>query len=96
MKFKQRCFIRKNTDELKEYLEKLGYEIVPLAEDSVLECHGDQVFSWDYSGSGIDCGVNEDLFKALAAINDETDYMQWFVSRNRVDDDGKQQPDKWG
>ena len=28
----------------------------------------------------IDCGTNEDLFLALAALKDDNDYMQWFVS----------------
>lgn len=27
----------------------------------------------------IDCGVNEQLFLALAALNDENDYCQWFT-----------------
>lgn len=26
----------------------------------------------------IDCGTNEDLFLALAALRDDNDYMQWF------------------
>ncbi len=28
----------------------------------------------------VDCGTNEDLFLALAALNSENDYMQWFVT----------------
>lgn len=28
----------------------------------------------------IDCGTNEELFFALAALRDDSDYMQWFVS----------------
>lgn len=27
-----------------------------------------------------DCGENVELFKALAAMNDENDYMQWYVN----------------
>lgn len=27
----------------------------------------------------IDCGKNVELFKAIAALNDTDDYMQWFV-----------------
>ena len=26
-----------------------------------------------------DCGTNEELFLALAALRDDTDYMQWFI-----------------
>lgn len=28
----------------------------------------------------IDCGDNIELFKALVAMNDENDYMQWYVN----------------
>lgn len=28
----------------------------------------------------IDCGTNEDLFLALAALSDDTDYMQYFIA----------------
>lgn len=39
-----------------------------------------------------DCGTNEDLFFALAALRDDTDRNQWFVSNyfNR-----NMQPDEW-
>lgn len=30
-------------------------------------------------GKFIDCGVNENLFLAIAALRDDTDYSQWFV-----------------
>jgi hypothetical protein len=29
--------------------------------------------------SGIDCGTNEKLFLAIAALRDDSDYMQWFT-----------------
>lgn len=35
--------------------------------------------SSDYENS-IDCGTNEELFLALAALRNDNDYMQWFVS----------------
>lgn len=31
-------------------------------------------------GKFIDCGTNDDLFLALAALRDDSDYMQWFCS----------------
>lgn len=40
----------------------------------------------DYEDS-IDCGTNEELFLALAALRDDSDYMQWFVctkTRTRI------------
>lgn len=33
-----------------------------------------------FSEKYIDCGINESLFLAIAAIRDDSDYMQWFVS----------------
>ena len=27
----------------------------------------------------VDCGTNEELFLALAALRDDSDYMQWFI-----------------
>ena len=30
----------------------------------------------------IDCGTNEELFLALAALRNDSDYMQWFVNKN--------------
>lgn len=35
--------------------------------------------------SNIDCGTNEELFLALAALRDDSDYMQWFVSQAEKD-----------
>lgn len=32
----------------------------------------------------IDCGTNEDLFLALAALSEDNDYMQWFVDKRGV------------
>lgn len=32
----------------------------------------------DYEDS-IDCGTNEELFLAIAALRDDSDYMQWFI-----------------
>ena len=31
----------------------------------------------------IDCGTNEELFLALAALRDDGDYMQWFTYREK-------------
>lgn len=28
----------------------------------------------------IDCGTNEDLFLAIAALRDDSNYMQWFIA----------------
>lgn len=96
MAFKQPCFIRKNTPELRKKLEELGYTpnsyecfwdddnrylitfISPTGFDGFGLCITDCCIL--YNKSYIDCGDNEDLFLALAALRDDSDYMQWFVS----------------
>lgn len=86
------CFIKKNTPELREKLEKLGYSpaqngygewFIPMNELSYLETFP---MSKSYMGragfwstSVIDCGTNEGMFLALAALRDDTDKDQWFT-----------------
>ena len=93
MKFTTPCFVRikdaKKRKKLIEWLLDIGYRAecpidylstIVLAgwlEDNVdttpiftVECLPDYM---------IDCGSNIELFKALAAMNDENNYYQWFV-----------------
>lgn len=91
--FTQPCFIRKNTKEIIEKLEELGYDyaengagawFIPLCQ---LEYIGVNLYSKGYymgvngvwSNDWYDCGTNEQLFLALAALRDDTDENQWFV-----------------
>ena len=108
-KFAVECFIRKNTQELRNKLNELGYHICSCTEfeDSKwLETfsqldyptvHG--VGYWDETcpfephqaldffvkenttreTPSIDCGENEDLFLAIAALRDDTDKYQYFI-----------------
>jgi hypothetical protein len=86
MAFIQHCFIRKNTTEIKNKLKKLGYRHNPLDDDDrewiavnygmfISVDEGFQKLPLD----DIDCGTNEDLFFALAALRNNSDYMQWFT-----------------
>lgn len=107
--FTTRCFIRKNTPELRDKLEKLGYHICSCCkfkdniwllnfisdEHNRYEIHG--LGAWDvednqeevlnlflignaeHPNPAIDCGDNEELFLAIAALRDDTDIYQWFV-----------------
>lgn len=84
--FTQKCFIRKNTPELRDKLENLGIRN---------NCFDDNEGEWLASNYGmfisvfpgfgnlhdedIDCGENEELFLAIAALQDDTDENQWFV-----------------
>lgn len=91
--FTQSCIIRKNTKELIEKLEKMGYKyadngagiwLIPLEELNYL---GVNLYSRGkymgqnglWSNTWFDCGTNEELFLALAALCDDTDEGQWFV-----------------
>lgn len=83
--FTQSCFIRKNSLELRKKLEYLGHVY---DEDEVFEnapitaC--EEIFIWNAAEDAVltgfvDCGTNEYLFLALAALQDDTDEGQWFV-----------------
>ena len=78
--FTQKCFIRKNTPELVQKLEELGYEIPFEVEYG----NGDTIFGENYfnllTHSAIDCGSNEELFLAIAALRDDTDKFQYFTN----------------
>lgn len=85
--FTQPCFIRKDTQELRDKLKEIGLVphpcIVPKACAYLFVNRG------FYSRNGIgyqeeveraiDCGENEDLFLAIAALRDDSDYMQYFI-----------------
>ena len=86
MAFIQHCFIRKNTPEIINRLKVLG-----IPHNDFDDCdrpwitvnHGmwisvdvgyDRLFPDE-----IDCGDNEELFFALAALRDDTDKYQWII-----------------
>lgn len=86
MGFTTPCFIRKNTPELWEKLEELGYKNYgnpfQITDDSKLitTIDGEYVpYNVPLDDSFIDCGTNEELFLAIAALRDDTDDSQWFV-----------------
>lgn len=94
--FTTKCFIRKNTPELRGKLKKMGYQVCHCAEGAtavfLMAVEGDihavhyeelDIFA-DEVKSGtcklIDCGDNEQLFLALAAMRDDTDNDQLFTN----------------
>lgn len=90
MGFTTQCFIRKNTANIRNRLKELGYYCNPyLGWHNLFTCvFGiNSVYSLDdYDTNGlkeiyglIDCGTNEDLFLAIAALRDDTDKYQWFT-----------------
>lgn len=93
-KFTTPCFIRKNTAELRKKLEELGYKLNngKAWGRFLVTFRIEETNKWKYVASpewdlqnnpdidvSIDCGTNEDLFLALAALSEDNDYMQWFT-----------------
>lgn len=84
--FTQHCFIRKNTAELRQKLSSLGWtaNCFDQFESEWLAANYNKFISVDKGfeklfPDDIDCGTNEDLFLALAALRGDKDYMQWFT-----------------
>lgn len=91
MGFLQAAFIRKNTPGLRKKLEELGYECFSLRCDRpclytapYLNVYHSVHPEWHdnkdiYKTNDIDCGDNESLFLAIAALRDDIDIHQWFT-----------------
>lgn len=86
--FTQPCFIQKNTPELIKKLEELGYKNagkVRLFGESIYTycehkiCYVSPCKIRETYNTFIDCGTNEEMFKAIAALRDDTDKHQWFI-----------------
>ena len=86
------CFIRKNTPELRKKLEELGYIYIPNGRAEWFIPIEELKYLVTYPQSGcykgcngywyktdFDCGTNEELFLALAALRDDTDKNQWLT-----------------
>jgi len=86
--FTQKCFIRKNTPELVKKLEELGYKALFSARNGYGEylyafngsIVGGEYNSYDEKAGFIDCGTNEELFLAIAALRDDSDKFQYFTN----------------
>lgn len=93
MTFTTPCFVRvenpEKRKELIEWLKWIGYRLEYLRNDGVIVLTSEnrvyvygeavhEIIKSDYDA--IDCGENTDLFKALAAMNDENYYYQWFAT----------------
>ena len=79
MGFTTPCFIRKNTKELRDKLENIGYKNC-IAEEGpyiftlsgIFDCMHSECGLIDLAYNGlIDCGDNEKLFLAIAALRDD-------------------------
>lgn len=88
--FTQPCFIRKDTQELRDKLKEIDINprpcIVPKCIKYLFVNRGfysrNEIGYEEEIDSAIDCGTNEELFLALAALRNDSDYMQYFVCGN--------------
>lgn len=89
MGFTTPCFIRKNTPELRKKLAELGYKYGYRADFRhdimYVDAERDEFFPTFSSNItddeiAIDCGTNEGLFLAIAALRDDTDNNQLFTN----------------
>ena len=91
MGFTTAAFIRRNTSELRKKLEELGYKCSSLRCDrsclytaAYLNVYHSIYPEWLNNEdirktNDIDCGTNEELFLAIAALRDDTNENQWFI-----------------
>lgn len=87
-KFTTPSLIKRNTPELRKKLEELGYKTLFSARNG----YGKYLYvSYGYITAHdkeslppniIDCGENEQLFLALAALREDSDKFQWFCDDN--------------
>lgn len=82
MGFTTPCFIRKNTANIRNRLKEVGYKMLSPIEYDNLECSDNWVNDIKSLNdcNGINCGFNEELFLAIAALRDDSNYMQWFIA----------------
>lgn len=87
--FLQPCYIIKNSKELWDKLEELGYikdeDNCYLDEDILYVNRGHYGTTFEmneipYKSQQVYCGDNEELFLAVAALREDTDYKQYFVN----------------
>ncbi len=76
-----------NTPENREWLEKVGYELVVNSEldkyicvfhDSSYAIGGNFIPDYFYH-KAISCIENHQLFRSVTAMRDDSDYMQWYT-----------------
>lgn len=86
MAFLTPCFVRvedpEEREKLIEWLEEIGYTHLPFISerDKISTDSNGMIWLTDANrGGAYDAGTDVDLFRALAAMNDENDREQWFV-----------------
>lgn len=86
MGFTTNCFIKKSSPKLISKLREMGYIIMKSTQRAnclrtTCGCVVGRVhvpYPLTYSHA-VDCGENEDLFLAIAALRNDSDKYQWFT-----------------
>ena len=87
--FTQRCFIRSNSWQIINTLMKFGKNVLNKEPNGYIVSNEELVYSVcdeeEYLenmilNGFIDCGTNEELFLAIAALRDDSDKHQWFTN----------------
>ena len=87
--FKHDCFIRKNSEYLRKSLDLIGKRNLCNIHDGILITHSDRHYSLldcnetieiMLDDGFIDCGTNEELFLAIAALRDDSNKFQYFTN----------------
>ena len=98
--FTEKCFIRKNTKELQDKLLSLSLKKNTLDDFKgnclavnygmfISQYRLNELKEYEHN-EDIDCGENEELFLAIAALRDDSNEHQWFIW-----DDDENEGDKW-
>ena len=89
MTFTTPCFVRvedaAEREKLIEWLKGIGYSHLPFIYQSLFiatDIHGMIWITDANRGGAHDCGANIELFKSLAAMNNDNDIEQWFIDKN--------------
>lgn len=87
--FTNSCFVRVDDaverKKLIQWLELIGYTHFPFIFESPFIATDSYGMVWITDanrGGAYDAGTSVELFKALAAMNDKNDYMQFFIHRD--------------
>jgi hypothetical protein len=92
--FTQNCYIKKNTKYLRDRLSSFGYKLnhgkawgeylACFKIKDTEECRFVATPEYDLKNmpdfkNAVDCGTNEELFLAIAALRDDSNKNQWFT-----------------
>ena len=86
--FTQQCLIHKNTKEIINFLNEIGYTLYEdsdnFSKNVACSCKFNTYFTFDDDEyvfpNTIDCKKNKELFFAVVALRDDSDKFQYFTN----------------